>query len=1053
MLFKNKNVFVFLLTVLLAVNFVSAAYYDFQPIKVVDNSDGTVSDLSYPELQDVINSDNVRYEADDDWNVNMSGDEYVEFQFNPPILGTASISSAQILIEWRNVSGNVTDLQLRVYKTGSGSFDSGFVQLVNLTGSLSAGSDVIVMFDLSTIPGLYNGSSWNLQGFNDIRVQFEGNDAGTAPRVQFDQAILRLDSPANVIALPTCSVEYLKGVNGNPNNFNISQNPFINQTGYYSAYGYNSAGNGLCSVINQEYNRTSPNLNIYSWEPSSGSSFLDFVWQTSFASYNVNYTDGNHSVCCRVTSQANCNSGNCGQKFYNESCTNFCIDTQKPIVNVITDNTSDCSQDGRYTNSSIVVFNWSGSDVGCAGIMNYNITLYNATNNQVISYLGTTNSTSIYLGLSDGSYYISIVAIDNAYNVGFATNSSTIVVDTILPAVLINSPLNNSWTNKTFIINETETDLNAWADGSACTITIYNDGVFNYTQSVTCGVNQLFSVLVKQYCDDGNCTIVKTAKDKACNVNNTSVNIQVDTTGPNTTKVVGEPKVNASLYEDLSNWVLILVNGFFVTNGTSITMTTDDGNGIDNSTIYYNITFENGTVIGPNTYNGSFLLPNWDGKFNITYWSIDSLGNIGPLQYEIDKLDNIAPTTNKTYGFNIMGWREMPAFNDLLVWMRFITPNTNITLAASDNESGVDMTYYQILVPNAEGFHVEWYGNTTAYWYETQEECIVAGNAENECISGNWDYSEAYMSSESCVSPQQEMNGQWCVYQNNITVEESDHKICYYSVDRLGNTEDVKCQVFSVDGIGPNTYIINPDQVYAVGGNIGCVLPIDVKADDIKVGISNVSGTVYALLNYSNGTIVGVYNLTKYLNLQDGSQWWYYPNSLNLTGLPAGNYTLSIYATDLLGNQNIVSMQTVVLEEGMFIQSNNVYGCSVGQNGGLCNLQFTACVRNVTDMNFSMSKLFDGSNPNAQELATPADLGATLITSADSGYVGLLALTPIPGEIIDIQNLNCSQVINGQIKFNVTLNFTQSLVQNIGTGSYYFNWSANSYNNAPFCND
>jgi archaellum component FlaG (FlaF/FlaG flagellin family) len=844
-----------------------------------------------------------------------------------------------------------------------------------------------------------------------------------------------------VVDLPTCSVDYLK-VRGGTTIFNLLANPYVNATGTYYVYGSASANEG-CYLDWIGYNRTSPNLFYESWRNADNQgSWL--TWRTQY--FDDSFVEGNHQVCCAVESRS-C-AGSACDVFSNTNCTDFCIDTQAPgLVLSPNANGEDCAdEEGMlYSNSADISWTWDAPNMnGCAPLNYYEVELH-YSNSSLIETVNNGNSTTFsYSGLNGKDYYILVRAVDMAGNIGgWSSASDEIVVDTEAPIVEITSPLDASWTKDSFNVVENDSDNIGF---NYCQINVNNTG----WQSTVCGQENTYLVDVDSICALGNVClnvpIAKQVQDKACNSARDAITINIDRQPPVTNKTVGLPK-----YPGFQLWGWLV--DWFIKDNTQLSFAVDDGNGIWNVTTYYTITNASGSVVASGTET-PVTMDLADGIYNVTYYSVDGLGNTELLQSEIDKIDTEAPVTTKNYvGLQLMGWRNLEVFNNLLVWMRFIHDDTNITLGAIDSEVGNNITYYQILVPSeGESMEYEWYGNTTQYWYQSLQECIDAGNAENKCFQTGWDYDWNYMESENCAAgegnPYVQLEGNWCTYTGPITIEQySEHKICYFSIDHLGNTEEVECQVFSVDNIGPTTFIINPDPSYAEGNlRTACVMPLDVAISDEKVGVSNITGEVYAVLYNLTEDVVWRGNLTKALVLNTGEERWIYPNSVDLTGLAAGNYYLYVYAKDKFGNDNKVSTQTITLDAGIFVPANWIKGCNVGINGGICNIQFTACVRGVSDMSFDMSKLMDSDEESAIELASPLDLNATLVTNGGQGYVGYNGYGGYEGQIVSLNaNMTCGQVINNRVKFNVTMNFSQELIQNIGSGTYHFDWDVNPY--------
>lgn len=546
----------------------------------------------------------------------------------------------------------------------------------------------------------------------------------------------------SLVALPTCSVDYLKG----SSNFNITANPFINKTGYYSVHGYANANSASCTIKKIEFNRTSSNFIIGSWDPTGSSTISNFYWKTSSYSDNNMYDEGNHTVCCLPTSQICDGSNNCAIYTGNANCTTFCIDTQAPVISNVRDNfVSDCGGEGRYVNLSSITYNWDVELNGCAPVDYYNVTLYR---NGLFYQSNVTNNTNIvFENLPEGTYSAWVSAKDKAGNVFLGTGSTgDIIVDLTNPSVIINYPLNGQWFNSGFNLNESDWDANGL---NYCQVSV-NSGVWTYT---SCGLNNIYSVNVNDLCGDGNvCKDVPVAKrvqDYSCRVNDTSVVVNMDRQGPSINKTaIG---LNY-LWNNRENpikfvWEAVLYSvDLFLGKDSGLSFVADDGNGYWNNTIYYNITYANGTIVtgttGVNNNSTSIVRPVADGVYNVTYWAVDGLGNVGQIKHEQDKVDTIAPVTVKTIG--------VPQYNNGSAI--FVTSATNFTLACNDSEVGCDYTQYKI---------------DDGDWNE--------GNLFN--IKG-----------EGCFS----------------------HFVEYNSVDLLGNVEVAKNETDWLDNDGPTIEIINP---------------------------------------------------------------------------------------------------------------------------------------------------------------------------------------------------------------------------------------------------
>ena len=178
----------------------------------------------------------------------------------------------------------------------------------------------------------------------------------------------------------------------------------------------------------------------------------------------------------------------------------------------------------------------------------------------------------------------------------------------------------------------------------------------------------------------------------------------------------------------------------FVTSSTKFNLSyIDYGSEINNT--FYRI-HHNGTIGDWITYNNNFSIYGM-GKNYIEYYSTDYLSNYEEINTEIYIVDDSPPTTTKT----LIG----PAndYNN-----EYVTMDTQFNLTATDDSSGVNSTHYRI-------------------WYD-----------------GEW-YPLPGMGSG--------LNQNFGVYQNNFSLfDVGKHYIEYYSVDNVGNVEEVHNQTHYV---------------------------------------------------------------------------------------------------------------------------------------------------------------------------------------------------------------------------------------------------------------
>ena len=517
---------------------------------------------------------------------------------------------------------------------------------------------------------------------------------------------------------PTCTVDSLDVYDL------IEQVTYITETGYFEIMG--TAEDNETAIENIEYNRTSPDFfHVFSGADTVDGSFNDLFEDWRSDKDDKAYVEGEHTICCRAADEA-------GNVAVGE-CKDICIDTQDPVVEGgYARSGVDCSDDAEYWSQDYPwVINVS-YDVGCAGIDYYVVQVYK--DGGLFDEFNQTSDIVSIANLADGAYYLVVSAVDKAGNHGEGFEFGHVIVDKTNPEVTITSPTQGTWFNNDFVVTETDTDTNLLS----CEYKIANNGnvVLDWT-SLDCGSN--VSVDISEVCAvDGTCRIYKSAKDKACNENDASKYYYVDTTAPTTTKEVGNPKYSGA--KGWMGWVL----DWFITDTTDLTFTCDDGKGIGCEITYFTIYNATGAVVREgNSSSWSFDvtmdLP--DGVYNVTYYSVDSLGNEEELQWEIDKVDTIAPETTKTYdifeGSEFFGMREVqgvPISN-----MHFLKyAGFDIVLSAVDSEVGVKETWWSLFVPENQQYsstvHPEAYlgGEWYNEWDQEYQDCVYDGT-ESVC--------------------------------------------------------------------------------------------------------------------------------------------------------------------------------------------------------------------------------------------------------------------------------------------------------------------------------
>ncbi len=157
---------------------------------------------------------------------------------------------------------------------------------------------------------------------------------------------------------------------------------------------------------------------------------------------------------------------------------NITLDTTIPIINFVTPTTANGFYQQNWIFANVTVI-----DLTLDTIL---INLYNSSNN-LINFTNSSTSPSFinFTNLADGKYYINATANDSL-NHKNNTETRTIYLDNVAPAVKLISPLNQSTTlspvNFRFEMNETTTYAN-------CTLFVDGQDIFNWTNISSANYN------------------------------------------------------------------------------------------------------------------------------------------------------------------------------------------------------------------------------------------------------------------------------------------------------------------------------------------------------------------------------------------------------------------------------------------------------------------------------------------------------------------------------------------------------------------------------------
>jgi hypothetical protein len=476
---------------------------------------------------------------------------------------------------------------------------------------------------------------------------------------------------------------------------------------------------------------------------------------------------------------------------------------------------------------------------------------------------------------TEGATTVYYRSIDNAGNVE-NTNTAVIMIDKTPPVTSISlsgTPGLNGW----YTSNVTAT-LTATDSVSGVSTTEYSfDGVnWNiYTGPFTIST-------------EGVTTVYYNSTDNAGNVENTNtITVMIDKTPPVT---------SISLSGTLG------LNGWYTSDVTATLTATDSVSGV----AITEYSFDNTTW---NIYTGPFTIST-EGVTTVYYNSTDNAGNVENTNTAVIMIDKTPPVTSislsGTLGLN--GW---------------YTSNVNVSLTASDNVSGVNVTEYSFdgITWNiyTGPFTISTEGVTTVYYRSIDN----AGNVENTntavimidktppvtsiSLSGTPGLNGWYTSNvnvtltaidnvSGVALTEYSLNGttSWNTYTGPFTISAEGVTTLYYnSTDNAGNVEAMNTKVIMVDKTPPVTNL-----------TIGTPIYID-SAGNVYV----TSATNFTLT--ATDSISGVAHTYYRIN---GGNWTEYTGAFNIKG-PIKTYTIDYYSVDVAGNSEPVNSKTVILEE------------------------------------------------------------------------------------------------------------------------------------------
>ncbi len=299
--------------------------------------------------------------------------------------------------------------------------------------------------------------------------------------------------------------------------------------------------------------------------------------------FNVTFTNTVAVGRYNVTILANDTAGN-----LNDTVTTWFNVTgvdAPPIVVLI------APEDNTITNVIDITFRCNASDD--QKVDNLTLYLWNTTSEYNVS---TTAVTGLFnesewdlASVADMNYTWNCLATDNSSQSSWGSANYSLIVDTINPGVVINSPTNITYGNSTVSVDLTTSDSGSGVD----TVWFFN-GTGNQTYTSAIEIN---------FSEGGN-TLYAYSNDTAGNVNETSVVFVVDTALPQVT-------INSPLNQSYNNGsILVDIDAINVAEA-----------GIDS------IWFFNGSANV--TYTVPVYVEYAEGQHTLDAWANDTAGNVG----------------------------------------------------------------------------------------------------------------------------------------------------------------------------------------------------------------------------------------------------------------------------------------------------------------------------------------------------------------------------------------------------------------------------------------
>ncbi|MFH1181681.1 MAG: Ig-like domain-containing protein [Candidatus Woesearchaeota archaeon] len=836
------------------------------------------------------------------------------------------------------------------------------------------------------------------------------------------------------------------------NNNNLSANFLINA----------SVNDSLSQVFNATFRLTT----------SSGSTITSWLFATRIGTIAVGWWNTTVSIASlpsgvyNITVNATDFAGN--QRIANIS--QVAIDTQAPNISLETPiNTTNVST-SFLINASV---NDTASQVRNVTFRLMNSTWAGSWMNARVGAgtigIGWWNITASITGLANGLYNVTANATDFSGNQVVA-NLSMVLIDTVKANVSIVEPVNGTIVSQTININSSVNDtgslvssvayrlikpgqISSWASASLTSGSIttgywsadFNtlslpDGMYNITINATdfAGNQQLLNisyVIVQNVADmvPPNASIISPRAGfniSGSFVVNASVN---DTNG----SIAGAYLAILNSTGNVTAWIAMsllsgnTINGFWNASFDSTALA--DG--------YYNLSVNasdmggnynlsgNVTVVVDNTRaNVSMVVPANGTTFSGVTFLInasvnDSLAKVSSVKFRLTNSDGTSASSWLTASLKV-GTISAGYWNASFASGNLISGTYNITINATDfagNQQVINIS--QIIIsnplPNVTITLPRAGANISGSFTTTASVNSSINNVNNVNLSLLQPGSRVYGPVAMSLSSGTQMSGIRTVTFNSNVVADGIYNLSVNATDSVGHTNiSANVSVF-IDNTAPNISMMTPANDSYVSG----YMLVNISSNDSVTKVFNIT---FRLTNY-NGSSMTSWTYTTISAGDINIGFW--NATIDTTALRNGKYNITVNATDFSGNQRVINISQITIENVQIAAGESAYTLLMAQ----------ACGREEGATSQAFSLACAGTYP----AACPTDRlscsdGTSEASSIGNNQFGGVNITSYNSTV-----LNCAEVVSVRVCYNWTSGTSSHSSCQIGVDSAGdLTWSA-----------